>query len=138
MNARPLLLAYQSVRFDSTPDTVENDRRILLAYAQRQGYALGVIYTELASTGELSAFDRLLEAVRRGGVAAVAVASEADLGQMPRIRDWIRARVQATGVPLLVVQSLRPPSAAISAGILPVASAVGSEDVAPAQPEPGL
>jgi hypothetical protein len=104
VNGKRVLLGYQSVRLSSTPEEVENDRRVLVAFAQRRGYQLGLIYTEMVAAGELSAFERLLAAVRQGDVAAVGVPTEADLGRMPRIRHWLRFRIEETGVPLLVAQ----------------------------------
>jgi hypothetical protein len=105
MNAKPLMLGYQSLRLDSSPDAAENGRRILAAYAQREGFALGVIFTDVAY-GRMAAFEALLNAVRAGGVAAVGVPTRDDLSPMPRMREAMRLRLENVGgVPVVVVQA---------------------------------
>jgi hypothetical protein len=104
-NANPVLLGYQSLRLDSSPDAAENGRRILAAYAQREGYTLGLIFTDVAY-GRMVAFDALLNAVRAGGVAAVGVPTIDDLSSMPRMREAMRLRLEhAGGVRVVVAQT---------------------------------
>ena len=106
MNTKPLLLGYQSLRLDSSPDAAENGRHILAAYAGREGYTLGVIFTDLVY-GRMAAFEALLTAVRAGGVAAVGVPTRDDLSSMPRMREAMRLRLEhAGGVPVVVAQPL--------------------------------
>jgi hypothetical protein len=105
VNAKPLLVGYQSLGLDSSPDAAENGRRILAAYAQREGYTLGMIFTDVAY-GRMAAFEALLDAVRAGGVAAVAVPTRDDLSPMPRMREAMRLRLEhAGGVRVVVVQA---------------------------------
>jgi hypothetical protein len=102
---KPLLVGYQSLRLDSSPDAAENGRRILAAYAQREGFALGVIFTDVAY-GRMAAFEALLDAVRAGGVAVVGVPTREDLSPMPRMREAMRLRLEhAGGVRVVVVQA---------------------------------
>lgn len=104
MSAKPLLLGYQSLRLDSTDDAAENGRRVLAAFADREGYAMGAIFTDLVY-GRMAAFDALLDAVSTGGVAVVGIPTPEDLSPMPRLREAMRLRLQqAGGVPILIVQ----------------------------------
>lgn len=100
---RPILLGYQRVR-ESSPDQAENDLRVLRAFAEREGYALGPVYTSIA--GDLGAFERLIAGARDGEGAAVGVSSEADLGGTARERFQLRSQLKAAGIPLLVAQVL--------------------------------
>jgi hypothetical protein len=103
---KPVLLGYQQLHANSSEDAAENGRRVLRAFAQREGYTIGMIFTEYVY-GRMQAFDALVDAVRAGGVSAVAVPELEDLAVMPRIREAMRLRLEhAGGVRVLVVQSV--------------------------------
>jgi hypothetical protein len=100
---RPVLLGYQRAR-ESSPDQLLNDLRLLQAFADREGYALGLVYT--AATGTWGAMEHLLSRVRDGEADAVGVPSEADLGGTGKERAFVRSQIEAAGIPLLVAQVL--------------------------------
>jgi hypothetical protein len=102
---RPILLGYQTLRLDSGPEAAENGQRVLRAFAEREGFTLETVFTEVAYEGRLSALSALLERINRGGIAAVVVASPDDLGRLPRVRQAMRARLEREGhVRVLVAQ----------------------------------
>jgi hypothetical protein len=103
---RPTMVGYQTLRLDSSADAAENGRRLLAAYAEAEGYALATVFTEVLIEGRMSAYEALVAAIETGDVAAVAVPTLDDLGRMPRIREYLRGRLEKLGVRVLVAQSL--------------------------------
>jgi hypothetical protein len=106
---KPLLLGYQVSRLDSPADELVNGRRVLSAFADREGFALADVFVEHDVNRPLSAFAALIAAARAGGVEAVAVAAAADLGRIPRVRQLMRSRLeQEAGVRVLIAQPIHP------------------------------
>jgi hypothetical protein len=99
---KPVVIGYQRVRDGDSPVGLENDRRVMAAFAEREGFCLGTIFTDLR--GEVSALARLVASVEAGGVAAVVVVSEADLGLTARGRSILQRLIENAGTRLLVAQ----------------------------------
>jgi citrate lyase beta subunit len=104
---KPLLFGYQRAALGSSPDEIENGRRILTAFAAAEGYALGEIFLEHDVNKPLSALAALIDAARRTEVTAVVVPTLADLGRLPRVRVELAKRLQReAGVRVLTAQSM--------------------------------
>jgi hypothetical protein len=100
---RPILLGYQRVR-GIQPARTEHDRLVLYAFAEREGYELASVYTCIP--GDRGAFALMIALVQEGAASAVAVPSEADLGETARERRRARELIEGAGVPVLVAQIL--------------------------------
>jgi DNA invertase Pin-like site-specific DNA recombinase len=100
---KPVLLGYLSARMDGSNDAVVNGRRVLAAFADREGYTLDEIFMDTDSAQPISAFVALLAAVRRGGAAAVVVPSVEHLGRTARERQTMRVLLEREGIARLLV-----------------------------------
>lgn len=96
---QPVMFGYQRLRLEQ-PDRAAGDLSVLRAFAAREGYALGCVYTDVHGTW--GALEQLMTRVRSGEAAAVGVASAADLGITGRERVYVMAQIEQTGVPVLV------------------------------------
>jgi hypothetical protein len=82
----------------------------LAEFTAREGFALTQVFVEQEPNRPCSALVALIEAVRRGGIAAVAVPTLEDLGRLPRVRRLMRDRLQReAGVRVLVVEPVATP-----------------------------
>jgi hypothetical protein len=68
---KPLLLGLVSARVASSPAAVENGRRLLASFADREGFELAEIYVDGRQGAPVSAWAALLGAIRRGSARAV-------------------------------------------------------------------
>jgi hypothetical protein len=109
---KPLLFGYQRVRASASSEEVAKGRDALVAFAFREGFALGEVFVEQDLDRPCSALAALIASARRSEVAVVAVPTAADLGRLPRVQWLMRHRLeQEAGVRVMVVA----PSVASSA-----------------------
>jgi DNA invertase Pin-like site-specific DNA recombinase len=99
----PVLLGYQSVRVDSSSEQTEAGRRAMQEFARREGYELGLIYTDL--NGDCRGLQQLLSVVGADDSQAVVVASEQDLGRTVRFRAYVRTAIEQAGGRVLIAGS---------------------------------
>jgi hypothetical protein len=114
VNVRPLVVGYQRLRARSSPEQVENDRRVICAYAERTGYALGLTYIDHGP--DYGALEQVLHVLARGEACGVIVASEGDLGDLGRVRNYVRARIEGAGGRLLIAQGLNAGGVDVNGG----------------------
>jgi hypothetical protein len=102
---KPILFGYQTVRVSTPAEEVAKGREELVAFALREGFALGEVFVERDINRPSSALTALIFAARRAEVAAVAVPTANDLGRLPRVRWLMRYRLEReAGVQVLVVR----------------------------------
>jgi hypothetical protein len=102
---KPILFGYQTVRASTPAEEVAKGREELVAFALREGFALGEVFVERDINRPSSALTALIFAARRSEVAAVAVPTTNDLGRLPRVRWLMRYRLEReAGVRVLVVR----------------------------------
>jgi|tagenome__1003787_1003787.scaffolds.fasta_scaffold18719950_2 hypothetical protein len=90
----PVLLGYQTVRAGEQRSLTWKKRRTLAVYARNNGFRLGDVFVHEEARGRSGALGALLRAAAHPQVTTVAVLSEADLGESPRVRAVIRARLE--------------------------------------------
>jgi hypothetical protein len=104
---RPLVAGYVAVPAHAKPDAAEGLvaewRELLTAYARREGYALGRVFTDVRGREENGLYG-LAECLHRGEVVAVVVP---DLGHLKHVRglagaDWrtVRRFLRAAVLPV--------------------------------------
>lgn len=99
----PLALGYQQVRLDTRAGDIDAGRQALTAYCQREGFALGEIFLEADVNHQCSALVALINVAKSQAPVTILVATEKDLGVMPRVRAATRARIiRETGCPVVV------------------------------------
>lgn len=82
----------------------ESVRQALRAYAEREGFTLGQVFTENATTSE-SAFFALLDAITRTEVKNVIVPSLWHFARLPGLQTAMKQHIeQETGARLWVIQ----------------------------------
>jgi hypothetical protein len=102
---KPLLLGFQSVLDSSTPAVLNAGLHTMAVFVQREGYAMGQVFLVAGTTCVLTVVNALSEAVKRDGVAAVAVPTAADLGRTRQEQHVMRELIQrVAGVPLRIVE----------------------------------
>lgn len=101
---RPVVLGFQTVAMGTRPADAWRTRRLLAAYAEREGLALGRVFVHVEGSGQPGALGDLLRAAVNPQVVAVAVVSLVDLSRSPRVRRMICARLKVqAGVEVRVV-----------------------------------
>lgn len=65
----------------------------LIGYCNREGYALGEVFVEADVNHQCSALIALINVAKSVHPAVIIVATENDLGVMPRVRAATRARI---------------------------------------------
>jgi hypothetical protein len=119
-SVKPLALGYQVSRLDSPAAELVNGRRVVAAFAEREGFALAGVFVELDVNRPLSSFAALIMNARECGAEAVVVPAAEDLGRLPRVRQLLRERLEReAGVRVLIAQPVH--------GTAPVASADGAD-----------
>lgn len=99
----PLALGYQQARLDTRAGDLDAGRRQIAHYCDREGYALGEVFVEADLNHQCSALSALIHHAKARRPLIILVASENDLGVMPRVRQATRARiVRETGCPVMV------------------------------------
>jgi DNA invertase Pin-like site-specific DNA recombinase len=104
---KPSVFGYMNVTLHRGPDHAENDRRVMTAFAEREGFAMEEIFEDKDANSPLSALLALIEAANRSDATAVVVPRLADLGRLPRVRAELAKRLQREGgLRVLVAQTL--------------------------------
>lgn len=104
MRPKPLLFGYQMARLDTTQDELLAGRAALVAFAQREGYALAEVYLESDLNRPTSALAALIAASRQRHVTAIAVPAATDLGRLKRVQELTKRRLEReTNVPVLII-----------------------------------
>jgi hypothetical protein len=105
-HVRPVLLGYQRVRIGMPRTEVARRLRLLVDFAEREGYALAEVFVDDSADRPLCAFHALINQARRDHeVSAVAVATGDDLSPNPFARRelWVRPE-RETRVPVHVIE----------------------------------
>jgi hypothetical protein len=101
---KPVMFGYQRVRASGSAQELARGREALVAFAFREGFALGEVFVEQDLDRPCSALAAMIASARRSGVVAVAVPTAADLGRLPRVQWLMRNRLEReAGVRVLVV-----------------------------------
>ncbi|MER0445989.1 recombinase family protein [Streptomyces sp. NPDC051644] len=102
---RPVIYGYMRLTAtDVEGDESERVRRQLATYAEREGFTLDQVFTEHISANE-SAFQAMLDAIRRTDVKNVIVPSLWHFARLPGLQNAMREHIeQETGARLWVVQ----------------------------------
>lgn len=101
---RPVLLGFQAVSPGMKRSQVWSHRRLLAAYARREGFRLGRVFVQYEGRPG-TALRALIAAAHCPEVSAVAVVSLADLGASGPARVHILQQLEArAGVPVRIVQ----------------------------------
>ena len=103
---RPVLLGYQRVQIGTPRLEVARRLRVLIDFADREGYALAEVFVDDTPDRPLSAFHALINHTRRDTeVAAVAIPTGDDLGWNGQARRELWTRLEReTGVPVHIVE----------------------------------
>src|SRR5262245_30869707 len=105
VSMKPVLFGYQRARAGIESVDVINGRRVLAAFAEREGFTLGEINEETDPGRPSSALSALVAALPRLGVGAVAVPTLWDLGRTSWTVVAARHILERAGARLLVVET---------------------------------
>ncbi|AEW92745.1 MULTISPECIES: recombinase family protein [Streptomycetaceae] len=102
---RPQMYGYMRMAATVEDDEeMESVRRAMRTYAEREGFTLGHVFTENATTSE-SAFFTLLDAIKRTEVKNVIVPSLWHFARLPGLQTAMQQHIeQETGAHLWVIQ----------------------------------
>ena len=103
---RPVLLGYQQVQIGTPRAEIARRLRLLVDFAEREGYALAEVFVDDSADRPLSAFHALINQAKQDNqVAAVAVPTGDDLSRnaFARRELWIRLE-RETGLPVHVIE----------------------------------
>jgi hypothetical protein len=100
---RPLIIGYLNPRPFTSDEEVARLKRELTSYADREGFSLADIYVEQVGS-HASAFNALIDAVKRQDVQAVVVPALYHLARFPGLQLAMKELLEReTGARVLVV-----------------------------------
>ncbi|ARP71754.1 hypothetical protein LK07_20590 [Streptomyces pluripotens] len=105
---RPTIYGYMRVAIDAEgSDEAEVIRRELATFADREGFALGDVFTESVRCAE-SAFEAMIGRLKQSDVKNVLVPSLWHFARLPGLQDAMRQHIEReTGARIWIVQGQR-------------------------------